>query len=214
MKITRSQLRRIIAECMSDGMETVSPDMGFMEEPEAMDMGVAQEPLGRELGTGGDAGMARGQLFTMAQKAQSLYDRLTDDDTLPEWVQYKIAMANDYVSTAEEYLGYKMSRYDMGDPLPAYESRLRQLRRIAEEAAAPTAGKEIQGGTSVSKAEQLIQKMPALEPVFKQIDTSKEIAGMIQAIVEYAIETGGVDQREVVTALNTALTAAKNPKKT
>lgn len=145
MKITRSQLRRMIAECMFDGMDMASSDMDFMEEPEAMDMGGVHEPSGRELGTGGDASMARGQLFTMAQKAQSLYDRLTDDDTLPEWVQYKITMAHDYIRTAEEYLGYKMSRYDMGDPLPAYESLRRGLeytRLHEDDAATPKPGSE------------------------------------------------------------------------
>lgn len=208
MRITRQQLRKMIAECMSDEMDTQMEPMEDM----AMMMGPEEEHgVGRALGDGGSASMARGQLFKTAQKAQSLYDRLSDEDELPEWVQYKITLANEYISTAEDYLSYKIHRFDSGDPLPAYESRTRYLKRLAEEVAA-TAGKEVKAGTTVSKAEQIIQKMPALEPVFKQIDTSKEIAGMIQAIVEYAISTGGVDQKEVVVALNTALSAAKNAK--
>lgn len=93
-----------------------------------------------------------------------------------------------------------------------YAQRIRSRRLAEDVATGATAGKEVKSGTTVTKAQQLIQKMPALEPVFKQIDTSKEIAGMIQAIVEYAIDTGGVDQREVISALNTALSAAKSAK--
>lgn len=205
MRITRQQLRKMIAECMSGDM-----DMDMAMDPMEM-MGAEGEHDGRALGDGGSASMARGQLFTAAQKAQSLYDRLSDEDELPEWIQYKITMANDYISTAEEYLSYKMHRYDSGDPLPAYESRSRYLNRLAEDAVA-SAGKEVKAGATVSKAQQLIQKIPALEPVFKQIDTSKEIAGLIQAIVEYSIATGGVEQKEVIAALNTALSAARSVK--
>ena len=210
MKITRSQLRRMIAECMSDGMDIASPDMGFMEEPETMDMGGAQEPSGRELGTGGDASMARGQLFTMAQKAQSLYDRLTDDDTLPEWVQYKITMAHDYIRTAEEYLGYKMSRYDMGDPLPAYESKLRLATRLLEaEDEQTTVGTAAKGGAAVEKAQKVFDKIPGLEAIMKAIDTKDELTALVQAIVTGAIETGGLEQAEVNAALTNAASAAK-----
>jgi hypothetical protein len=213
MRITRGQLKRIIQECMSGDMAMGEWDATMAAT--GMEMvghgGDQVHTDGRALGSGGSASMARGQLFTMAQNAQSLYDRLTDDDELPEWVQYKITMASDYISTAEEYLSYKMHRYDSGDPLPAYESRSRYLNRLAEDAVA-SAGKEVNAGSTVSKAQQLIQKMPALEPVFKQIDTSKEIAGLIQAIVEYSIAGGGVEQKEVIAALNTALSAARSVK--
>ena len=122
MRITRRQLRKMIAECMSGDM-----GMGMQMEPMedmAMMMGPEEEHgEGRALGDGGSASMARGQLFKTAQKAQSLYDRLSDEDELPEWVQYKITLANEYISTAEDYLSYKIHRFDSGDPLPAYESR-------------------------------------------------------------------------------------------
>ena len=125
MRITRRQLRKMIAECMSD-------EMGMAMEP--MDdmamVGAEVEPKGRMLGDGGTASMARGQLFTTAQKAQSLYDRLTDEDEIPEWIQYKITMASDYISTAEQYLSYNIHRYESGDPLPAYESKLRRATRL------------------------------------------------------------------------------------
>lgn len=135
MRITRQQLRKMIAECMSDEMDMQMEPMEDM----AMMMGPEEEHgEGRALGDGGSASMARGQLFKTAQKAQSLYDRLSDEDELPEWVQYKITLANEYISTAEDYLSYKIHRYDSGDPLPAYESRL--LSRALLEVESTTSG--------------------------------------------------------------------------
>ena len=77
------------------------------------------EPLvhGRYFGDGGSASMARGQLFQIAKKAQSMSDRLTDDDTLPEWLQSKVAMAYQTIATVSDYMDYKMSKFDMGDPV-------------------------------------------------------------------------------------------------
>jgi hypothetical protein len=75
------------------------------------------EPMGRNMGDGGPATMARGQLFQIAKKSQSLSDRLTDADTLPEWLQSKVAMAYQTIATVSDYLDYKMMRNDSGDPV-------------------------------------------------------------------------------------------------
>lgn len=205
MRITRRQLRKMIAECMSD-------EMGMAMEP--MDdmamVGAEVEPKGRMLGDGGTASMARGQLFTTAQKAQSLYDRLTDEDEIPEWIQYKITMASDYISTAEQYLSYNIHRYESGDPLPAYESKLRRATRLLEaEDEQTTAGDAAKGGAAVEKAQKVFDKIPGLEAVMKAIDTKDELTALVQAIVTGAIETGGLEQAEVNAALTNAATAAK-----
>lgn len=71
-------------------------------------------PMGRHMGDGGSAEMVRGQLFLIAKKSQSLTDRLADDDTLPEWLQSKIAMAYQTIATVSDYLEYKMMRADSG----------------------------------------------------------------------------------------------------
>jgi hypothetical protein len=72
---------------------------------------------GRDMGEGGPAGMAKGQLFNIAKKAQSLHDTLSDEDTLPEWVQAYVNSAFDYMGTIDDYLSYKMHRSGMGDPV-------------------------------------------------------------------------------------------------
>lgn len=196
MRLTLGQLRRVIQEACTSG------EMGDWHGAEW------HEEEGRELGDGGSAAMARGQLFVTAQKAQSLYDRLSDDDEIPEWVQSKINTIDDYMGTIDDYLGYKMHRHDAGDPLPAHEVRRRRARalREAEEA---TAGLEAKGGAAVEKAKKLLDKMPALAPVLKQVDTKDELTALIQTVVAYAIETGGLEQNEVNAALTKALAAAK-----
>ena len=48
--------------------------------------------------------MARGQLQSIINNAQRVHDMLEDNDNLPEWVQSKITLAEDYVSTVANYL--------------------------------------------------------------------------------------------------------------
>lgn len=69
---------------------------------------------GRDFGEGGKAEMAKGQLFHIAKNAQSLHDKLNDDDQLPEWVQSKIAVVADYVETIADYLEYKIHQKENG----------------------------------------------------------------------------------------------------
>jgi Tfp pilus assembly protein PilO len=191
MRLKVKQLRQMIREAC------VSGEMGDWHG----------ETHGRELGDGGSAAMARGQLFTAAQKAQSLYDRLTDEDEIPEWVQSKINTVDDYMSSIEDYLGYKMHRHDMGDPLPAHEARRRSGRSLRE--AEATVGEKVKGGAPLERLEKMLDRLPGLDAVLKQIDTRDELEALVQAIVAHAIETGGLEQSEVNAALQKALAAAK-----
>lgn len=61
-----------------------------------------------QMGDGGRARMAKQQLSQLASTAQSLHDRLSDDDELPEWTQSKIAVAEDTIDAVADHLGYKM----------------------------------------------------------------------------------------------------------
>jgi len=56
--------------------------------------------------------MARGQLQSIINNAQRVHDMLKDNDNLPEWVQSKITLAEDYISTVSNYL---MSELDESD---------------------------------------------------------------------------------------------------
>jgi hypothetical protein len=48
--------------------------------------------------------MARGQLQSIVNNAQRVHDMLEDNDNLPEWVQSKITLAEDYISTVSNYM--------------------------------------------------------------------------------------------------------------
>jgi hypothetical protein len=48
--------------------------------------------------------MARGQLQSIINNSQRVHDMLEDNDNLPEWVQSKITLAEDYISTVANYL--------------------------------------------------------------------------------------------------------------
>jgi len=62
------------------------------------------------MGDGGSARMARQQLQQLASNAQSLHDKLSDDDELPEWTQSKIAVAEASIDAVADHLGYKLHR--------------------------------------------------------------------------------------------------------
>lgn len=48
--------------------------------------------------------MARGQLQSIINNSQRVHDMLEDNDNLPEWVQSKITLAEDYISTVANYM--------------------------------------------------------------------------------------------------------------
>ena len=48
--------------------------------------------------------MARTQLQTIVRNSKDLIDMLSDNDNMPEWVQSKITLAQDYISSVRDYL--------------------------------------------------------------------------------------------------------------
>tara|TARA_B100000214_G_C23554976_1_gene440163 strand:- start:138 stop:524 length:387 start_codon:yes stop_codon:yes gene_type:complete len=54
--------------------------------------------------------MTKAKLSRLARMSQSLHDRLQDGDDLPEWVQDKITTSEDRISSAFDYIDYKLSR--------------------------------------------------------------------------------------------------------
>jgi hypothetical protein len=61
-------------------------------------------------GAGEQAGMIKSNLQSIASKAQSLHDIIGDMDELPEWVQEKIAVADEMIDTINDYLKYEYGR--------------------------------------------------------------------------------------------------------
>lgn len=95
MKITRRQLRKIIAEQLTLDDLIIGP-----EQP-------------RQFGYGeGEGRMSKSHLDKIARYSQSLHDKLLDDDDLPEWVQSKISVAAENIGKVYHYLDYKMKRME------------------------------------------------------------------------------------------------------
>ena len=83
MKITKRQLRRIIKE----------------------EMHAVSLSKGRDLDYGkGEGKMTRSQLHHIAEYAAVLHDMIRDEDDLPEWVESKITLAQDYLGTVLDYM--------------------------------------------------------------------------------------------------------------
>jgi hypothetical protein len=61
--------------------------------------------------------MAMSQLKSIIANAQRMHDMLKVDTNLPEWVQSKITLAEDYISTASNYMQGEMSEEAQLDEL-------------------------------------------------------------------------------------------------
>lgn len=132
MKVTKKTLIRIIREELAAGPVRPDPEKTArainrtsLQPQDAVEWIEDLEPYldldtddGRLMGHGGSAKMARGQLFTIAKNAQSLHDRLKDDDEIPEWVQSKIAAMIDDVHELDDHLSYKMHQDNLVDDVP------------------------------------------------------------------------------------------------
>jgi len=57
-----------------------------------------------------EGSMARSQLMHMRNYAEELTQMITDQDNLPEWVELKITLANDYIAKVKHYLEGETAR--------------------------------------------------------------------------------------------------------
>ena len=68
--------------------------------------------------------MARTQLQTILRNSKDLVDMLSDDDNMPEWVQSKITLAQDYISSVRDYL---QSREELEEQFDMIETVIEEL---------------------------------------------------------------------------------------
>ena len=64
--------------------------------------GVVEAKDPREYDYEGD--MAKSQLRSIIANAQTVHDMLEDDTNMAEWVQSKITLSADYISTVRDYM--------------------------------------------------------------------------------------------------------------
>ena len=58
--------------------------------------------------------MAKSQLYSMINNSKQIISMLEDNTNLPEWVQSKLTLAHDYVSTVSDYLSGKQNEVKEG----------------------------------------------------------------------------------------------------
>jgi len=57
-----------------------------------------------------EGSMSRSQLMHMRKYAEELMHMISDHDDLPEWVESKITLANDYIAKVKHYLEGELAR--------------------------------------------------------------------------------------------------------
>mgnify|MGYP003147986555 CR=1 FL=1 len=120
MKISNKQLKEMIAEeisLMKMGDEHYQDYDGGCGEPTMEpEIGIAvdDEPCGcpdmMHYHDNEEGSMARSQLMHMKGYAESLIHMIQDKSNLPEWVEKKITLANDYIAVVKHYLEGELAR--------------------------------------------------------------------------------------------------------
>jgi hypothetical protein len=84
----------------------------------------AKDP--REYDYEGD--MAKSQLRSIISNAQEIHDMLEDDTNIAEWVQSKITLSADYITTVRDYMNSEVN--EASDPKMAKPSLLTRVKKM------------------------------------------------------------------------------------
>jgi hypothetical protein len=123
--------------------------------------------------------MAKSDLRSIMANAKRVHDMLEDSDNLPEWVQSKITLAEDYISTVANYMTSEMSEETQmnesgGDVV--YKKGEHHIEKYGEDVfALYKNGKKQKNYTSVQAAKSAISEDVELEEgKMKDIATNRE----------------------------------------
>lgn len=103
--------------------------------------------------------MAMGQLKSIIANSQRMHDMLSDDTNLPEWVQSKITLAEDYISTASNYMQGEMSEETINEyaALAGVAGRM-IASKLAKNAGAGVATRAMAGAAGSIAAKSAVKK--------------------------------------------------------
>jgi hypothetical protein len=123
--------------------------------------------------------MARGQLQSIISNAQRVHDMLEDDTNIAEWVQSKITLAEDYISTVANYM---MSEVDESvKPVNELSSDLlgRYKKKAGEQAsAADKAGNYAKGNKRFSGIMKATKKQFANDMKKEEVELEEDVSKM------------------------------------
>ena len=133
IRFSKNQFMRILKEemdLMQKDQEVAEEEILTPEDLIGIVSGFVEDIAGEEepkmMGHGGTSKMAKSQLFQMTKDAQSLHDKLADEDEIPEWAQAKIAVASDDIQSVHNHLDYKINREESA----AIEEQKRRIRNL------------------------------------------------------------------------------------
>jgi hypothetical protein len=109
--------------------------------------------------------MAKSQLRSIMANAKRMHDMLEENTNLPEWVQSKITLAEDYISTAANYMEGEMNE-EMKPYVKAAQAKFDAQTK------AQKMGKK-QAGTLAARKERLKDKEKQTSAAQKAIDLVK-----------------------------------------
>lgn len=125
----------------------------------------------REYGYEGD--MAISQLKSIMTNAEKLMSMLKPETDLPEWVQLKITLAQDYVLTARDYM----------------ESELKEAVSPAQQAAIAISMKKAGKKPKDQKDEAVTTEKPPFEGPYKKVDKKPVTRSHLKSLTKAARET-------------------------
>jgi hypothetical protein len=107
--------------------------------------------------------MARTQLQTTLRNCTDLIDMIEDDENMPEWVQSKITLAQDYITTVRDYL---QSKEELEEATAYYNkpSFLKSMGRIAKQERLAREKKEAEAKQKPVKEETVEEAATGAKP--------------------------------------------------
>jgi hypothetical protein len=135
--------------------------------------------------------MAMSQLKSIIANSQRMHDMLSEDTNLPEWVQSKITLAEDYISTASNYMQGEMNEEKMPFDGP--------YRKVGER-------KDKYGNTIKNAAKHLAKKaMNAQTQKNEEVEVIDELSK--KTMGSYVKKASGAEQpKNVMSPKNVPLT--------
>lgn len=106
--------------------------------------------------------MAKSQLRSIMFNAKRMHDMLEDNTNLPEWVQSKITLAEDYISTAANYM-----QGEMNEEVEQVDEVLGVVARTAAAVARPAA--VAAKAAAIKRAKEAGESVPAPTPKTKPV---------------------------------------------
>jgi len=126
--------------------------------------------------------MARTQLQTTLRNCEDLLGMINDNDNMPEWVQSKITLAQDYITTVRDYL---QSKEELGEEVdPAHKKILDKAK---------TSTPKSPKGEYDRKVEKYLKKKHGMKEEVEQIDelSKKTLGSYVNKALDSAREMPG-----------------------